>query len=101
MKKIFIANWTVNMIREREVIRDTGERIWIKPQIVGESDCYRPRGEKVALFDSYIDAMNWIKERRTLKVQRAQRELEAAQEKLFHPVRFFGLNGSESVLEVK
>lgn len=99
MKTIFIANWTINTIREREVAAVFGDTFVMVPQTIGEQTHYKTKGEKCALFGDYKDALAWITRKRQEKVDKCLSEAEAAKEKLHHPVKFYRLDGRSAELQ--
>lgn len=101
MKIIFIANWTVNTIREREVAAVFDDIFRIVPLALGETTHYKRRGEKCALFNDYESALAWITGKRLKKIEQHLADAEAAKEKLHHPVKFYRLDGRAAVLEVQ
>lgn len=87
MKTVFIANRNLNFIRERELISEGPEYGVVRPH--GRGCGYVTKSGPVhAFFDTYDEALAWIKSEHLRSIAKMESELSRMRAKHKHPVRF-------------
>jgi hypothetical protein len=88
MKTVFIANRNLNIVRERELVSEAETDVIIVPH--GQESRYvTKRGAVNSVFDTYDNALIWIKTEHLRSIAKMEDELSRMQAKHKHPVKFY------------
>ena len=88
MKTVFIANRNLNFIRERELISEGPEYSVVRPH--GQECGYVTKSGPInAFFDTYDEALAWIKSEHLRSIAKMESELSRMRAKHKHPVKFY------------
>ena len=88
MKTVFIANRNLNFIRERELLSETAECATVRPH-GQEYGHVTKNGGVNSVFDTYDEALAWIKAEHLRSIEKMESELSRMRAKHKHPVKFY------------